>query len=69
METPGVYRGDYDIDNEGDLSFHSSDGSDEDDSCDNLSLGDGVKGTSPPANACTIAAQSLLGRHTGDLPD
>ena len=69
METSGVYGGDYDIDNEGNLSFHSSDGSDKDDSCDVLSLGDGAKGTFPPANARNIAAQSLLGRHIDKLPD
>ncbi len=39
-ESEGIYRGDYDIDDDGNLSYHSSDGSDEDDSDVDLSLGD-----------------------------
>ncbi len=51
----GIYGGDYDIDDDGDLSYHSSDGSDKDDSDVDLSLGDDAEGTSPPANAHNTA--------------
>jgi hypothetical protein len=66
VETLGTYGGDYDIDDKGNLSYHSSDGSDKDDSIGELSFGNGAKGTSPPANARNIAGQSLLGRQNND---
>ena len=47
-ENMGIYGGGYDTDDEGNLSYHSSDGLDEDDSFHYLSLGDGAVGTSPP---------------------
>ena len=68
-ENAGIYGGDYDIDDKGHLSYHSSNGSDKNDSVGDLSLGDGAKGTSPQANACNIAGQSLLIRQNDDLPD
>jgi hypothetical protein len=69
MESVGIYGGDYDIDDKGNLIYRSSNGSDEDDSDVNLSLGEGVEGTSPPASARNTAGQSLLGRQNDDLPD
>jgi hypothetical protein len=63
----GIYGGVYDIGNEGNLSYHSSDGSDKDDSVGNLSLGNGAEGTSPLANARNTAGQSLLGKQHDDL--
>jgi hypothetical protein len=48
-ETKGIYRGDYDNEDDSNLSYHSSDGSDKDDSDVDLSLGDGAEGTSPTA--------------------
>ena len=60
-ESEGIYGGDYDIGDNGNLSYHSSNGSDEDDFDVDLSLGDGVEGTSPPANARNTARKSLLG--------
>ena len=68
-ESKGIYGGKYDIDDNGDLSYHSSDGSEEDDSDVDRSLGNGTEGTSPPANARNTARQSLLGRQIDDLPD
>ncbi len=68
-ESEGIYGGDYDIDDDGDLSYHSSDGSDKDDSDVDLSLGNGGEGTSPPANARNTAGQSPLRRQMDDLPD
>ena len=69
VKTMGVYGGDYDIIDKGDLSYHPSNGSDKVDSVGDLSLGDGAKGTYPPANARNFAGQSLLGRQNDDLPD
>ncbi len=65
----GIYGGDYDIDDDDNISYHSSDGSDKDDSDVNLSLGNGAKGTSPPANPRNTAEQSPLRRQIDDLPD
>ena len=60
-ESRGIYRGDYGIDDNGDLSYHSSNGSDEDESDVDLSLGAGTEGPSPPANAHNTVEQSPLG--------
>ena len=68
-EKVGIYRGDFDIDDDGILSYHSSDGLDKDDSVGDLSLGDGMEGTSPPANARNTAGHSLLRKQNDDLPD
>ncbi len=68
-ESKGIYRGDNDFDDKCNLSYHSSDGSDKDDSDVDLSLGNGAEGTSPPANARNTAGQSLLGRQIDDLSD
>ena len=69
MESEDIYGGDYDIDDKGNLNYHSSDGSDEDDSDVDLSLGNSAEGISPPANARNTAEQSLLGRQNDDLSD
>ncbi len=68
-ETTGIYGGDYDNEDNGDLSYHSSDGSDENESDVDLSLGDGVEGTSPTASTLNTAEQSPLRRQINDLPD
>jgi hypothetical protein len=59
----------HDIDDKGNLSYHSSNGSEKDDSIGNLSLGNGMEGISPPANARNTAGQSLLVRQNDDLLD
>ena len=69
VENLGIYGGDSDIDDEGYLSCHSSDGLDKDDSVCDLSLGNGTEGTSPLANARKTTGQSLLGTQNDDLPD
>ncbi len=68
MENDGIYGRDYKDDDE-DFSYHSSDGSDKDDSVYDLSLGNGAEGTSPPATAHNTDGQFPLGGQVEDLPD
>ncbi len=68
-ETKGIYGGEYDNEDDDDLSYHSSDGSDKDDSDVDLSLGKGAEGTSPTATTHNTAEQSPLRRQMDDLPD
>ncbi len=68
-ETAGIYGGDYDNEDDGNLSYHSSDGSDEEDFDADLSLGDGADGTSPTASTNNTAKQSPRRRQMNDLPD
>jgi hypothetical protein len=65
----GIYGGDYDNDDNSDLSYHSSNGSDKDDSDVNLSLGNGAEGTSPTATKRNTAEQTPLRRQMDDIPD
>ncbi len=64
----GIYRREYDNDDE-DFSYHSSNGSDKDDSVYDLSLGASAEGTSPPATARNTDGQFPLGGQVEDLPD
>ena len=68
-ETTGIYGGDYENEADGDLSYHSSDGSDEEDSDADLSLGNRADGTSPTASTNNTAKQSPRRRQMNDLPD
>jgi hypothetical protein len=65
----GIYGRDLDNEDDGNLSYNSSDGSDKDDSDVNLSLGDGAEGTSPTATTGNTAEQSPLRRQMDDIPD
>jgi hypothetical protein len=69
VENVGIYGVDYDIDNEGNLSYHLFDRLDKNDSVGDLSLGHSAEGTSPPAYAHNTAGQSLLRKQNDDPPD
>jgi hypothetical protein len=64
----GIYSGENDND-DGDFTYHSSDGLDEDDENGNEVLGNGADGTSPTKSECGKDGQSLVGGQLDDLPD
>ncbi len=68
MDNDNIYGREYDDTNE-DFSYHSSDGSDEDDAGYDCSLGNGIEGMLPPATAYSKYGQFPLGGQVEDLPD
>jgi hypothetical protein len=68
VDNNGIYSGKND-DDDGNFTYHSSDGSDEDDENDNEVLGNGADGTSPTMSTGGKDGQSLIGGQLGDLPD
>ncbi len=67
LDNNGIYGREYDNTDE-DFSYHSSDGSDKDDTGYDCSLGNGAEGTSPPATAYSKDGQFSLGEQVEDLP-
>jgi hypothetical protein len=68
MDNGGIYCGKND-DDDGNFTYHSSDGLNEDDENGDEVLGDGADGTSPTMSTCGKDVQSFIGGHSDNLPD
>jgi hypothetical protein len=68
MVNNGIYSGEND-DNDGNFTYHSSEGLDEDDENGDEVLGNGIDGTSPTMSECDKDGQSLIGGQLDNLPD
>jgi hypothetical protein len=69
VDNNGIYGGKNDDADDGNFTYHSSDGLDKDDEEGNEVLGNGADGTLPTMSACDKDGQSFIKEQLDNLPD